>query len=75
VASSALLVLAGPARIGWSGPTAVPVVPVIAVSVIAVLAAGGAWAGRVHPRAPFLTAITVALVDVGLLLWRGSGLA
>ncbi|MGP3984905.1 UbiA family prenyltransferase [Streptomyces sp. KR80] len=75
VAASALLVLAGPARIGQGDPSAVSVVRVIAVSVIAVLAAGGAWAGRVHPRAPFLTAITVAMVDVGLLLWRGSGLA
>ncbi|MFJ2558559.1 MULTISPECIES: UbiA family prenyltransferase [unclassified Streptomyces] len=64
VAATALLALGGPGAAG-----------VLALAVALVTAAGGALLGRHRPRAPFLAAVLVAVVDVALLLWRGTALA
>ncbi|MGP3921997.1 UbiA family prenyltransferase [Streptomyces sp. 8N616] len=67
VAASALLILAGrPSAARPAGP--------IALLVVTVAAVGAALLGRSRPRAPFLAAIGVAVLDVILLLWRGAGI-
>ncbi|MBW8740410.1 MAG: UbiA family prenyltransferase [Streptomyces turgidiscabies] len=67
VAASALLVL-GPAGPPGGGGVA-------ALTVAALVAVAGALLGRRWKRAAFAAAVTVAAVDVTLLLLRGSGIA
>ena len=45
-----------------------------AVATAVLVSAGGSALGSRQPRLPFLAAILVAAVDVGLLLWQGTSL-